>query len=239
MKTRLINKPQLFLLHFGGGNCYSYQFLKEDLIKAFDFIPLELPGRGKRMKEKLIQDNEFAIEDYLEQVKGLRNDQPFLIYGHSMGATMGLYISKRLEMIGDPPKALVVSGNSGPGTGENKQRHLMSDTELKQDLEELGGIPNEVFENDELFDFFSPILRADFEVMEKIKDEKEECVINTPIYAVMGDAEESALDIENWKRFTSKEFNFRILPGNHFFIHDNSKELVDIIIEQDGRNLVL
>ncbi|HAP63992.1 MAG TPA: thioesterase, partial [Cytophagales bacterium] len=36
-------QPQLFLLHFAGGNCYSFQFLKNIVPQQISFLPLELP----------------------------------------------------------------------------------------------------------------------------------------------------------------------------------------------------
>ena len=55
MQTKNL-KPQLFLLHFAGGNKYSFNFLKKYLESAFELVSIELPGRGDRMSEKLITD---------------------------------------------------------------------------------------------------------------------------------------------------------------------------------------
>jgi external thioesterase TEII len=57
--------------------------------------------------------------------------------------------------------------------------------------------------------------------------------VNTPIVAVMGDKEETAEDIENWRNFTSSTFKPHLLEGNHFFIHDHPAELVRIITHFD------
>jgi external thioesterase TEII len=48
----MMEKPQLFLLHFAGGSCYSFQFMLPYL-KDFNVLPIELPGRGRRIKESL------------------------------------------------------------------------------------------------------------------------------------------------------------------------------------------
>ncbi len=50
-----MKKTQLFLLHFAGGNYYSFRFMFPQL-NEFEIIPVELPGRGKRMKENLLKD---------------------------------------------------------------------------------------------------------------------------------------------------------------------------------------
>lgn len=232
-------KIQVFLLHFAGGNCYSFQFLKPYFPVNFEFIPLELPGRGKRMLEELLFDESHAIADYLNQIKALRNKKPFLIFGHSMGATLGLRVAKKLEESGDSLLRLIVAGNAGPGTGERKRRSEMGDEELKNELRTLGGVPEEVLENEDLFNFFIPSMKADFKLLENLKELDENYKIQAPITAVMGDEEETADEIGNWGRFTSNEFVHQLLKGNHFFIHDHPSEIGKIFKNSYDRSLVL
>jgi surfactin synthase thioesterase subunit len=224
------DKIQVFLLHFAGGNCYSFQFLKPYFINNLEFIPLELPGRGKRMGDNLLNNESDAVSDYIRQMRALRNKKSYIIFGHSMGASLGLRVTKELENIGDPPASLVVAGNAGPGTGERKYRSRMNDEELKEELRTLGGVPEEVLENEDLFNFFAPCMRADFELLENLKElDAENYKIKTPITAVMGDEEKTANEIENWGRFAANAFRHKLLKGNHFFIHDHPAELVKII----------
>ncbi len=62
-----MNKPQLFLLHFAGGNRYSFQFLLPQL-SAFNVVALELPGRGNRLNEPLLDNFNEAASDLYQQV---------------------------------------------------------------------------------------------------------------------------------------------------------------------------
>ncbi|MGX5687218.1 thioesterase II family protein [Chryseobacterium cucumeris] len=225
-------KFQLFLLHFAGGSIYSYDFLKKYIEPNIEFIPLELPGRGKRFSEKLLKTKNEVIDDYFSQIKKLRNNAPYIIFGHSMGATIGLSLVTKLEAIGDAPEKLIVSGNPGPGIKkENDEvRYLLNDLQFKETLGKLGGIPKEVLDNQELYEYFAPIIRADFECLEKYFFSEKGIQINIPIFAMMGDEEELSTKIENWSNFTNKDFEFKILQGNHFFIHDHPFELGNIIM---------
>ena len=225
-------KTQLFLLHFAGGSCYSFDFLKNELQTNFDCYPLELPGRGKRNQEAYLKDKSDAILDYVSQIRALRNDQPYIIFGHSMGATLGLSVTKKMEEYMDAPSMLIVSGNPGPGASQKDiERHTLSDAEFKEELRSLGGVPEEILEDEDLYEYFSPIMRADFEILEKNKGSEVGLVIDTPIYAMMGDREDTVGEIENWEKFTSKKFDYRILSGNHFFIHNHTEALTQIINE--------
>lgn len=223
-------KKQLFLLHFAGGNRYSYNFLQKSLVSDIEFIPVELPGRGERFRETLIRDKKEAIHDLFEQIKRKRNKAPFIIFGHSMGAILGLSVAKLFEDHNDKPDCLIVSGNPGPLENYTiSQRHNLDDETFKQKIAELGGVPNEIIENKEAFSFFSKIMRADFECIEKYQDFENKTTIQAPIYAIMGDQESLAPRIDNWKKFTNTSFNYQTMKGNHFFIHQNSKEIGRLI----------
>jgi external thioesterase TEII len=229
MMANYTMKPQLFLLHFAGGNCYSLQFLSSMLTK-FELIGLELPGRGDRINENLLKDFDLAAIDIYNQInQRLVSNNNFLIYGHSLGAYLALRVTGMLERMNRKPMHLIVSGSPGPGViRENKLHYLLGKEEFIVALKEMGGIPIEVIENKELFDFFEPILRADFEIAEK-KLLNSETAINTPIYALMGSEEERVGKILNWTNFTLSTFNFEILEGNHFFIYKHAKRIAEII----------
>lgn len=223
-----MDKPQLFLLHFAGGNCYSFQFMMP-FLKKFEVTPVELPGRGKRMKETLIRDFDRAAEDIYHQIMEKLTASRFVIYGHSMGATLGLRVASMLERNDCPPDYLIVSGNSGPGLKEGEvKRYLMESHRFMEELKRLGGMPEEILQNPELLEFFEPVLRADFEALEK-EELDDEPFINIPIYAVMGSKEKDVAFIENWANYTRNQFSYRVLDGDHFFIYDHPQKMAQLI----------
>ncbi|WP_247666463.1 thioesterase II family protein [Aquimarina sp. MMG015] len=233
---KMTKKVQLFLLHFAGGSSYSFDFLKKYNSELFEFLPLELPGRGKRFDQDFLENKQSCVKDYVRQIKSLRNnDVPYIIYGHSMGATLGLSVAFEMEKTGDSPMQLIVSGNPGPGVSndvndeEPKIRHKLNDEDFKQEIISLGGIPKEVINNDEFFKFFIPILRADFKVVETDREYEKNTMIKIPIYALMGSEERKKENIENWNNFTSGHFQFQILSGDHFFIYDHPQKITEII----------
>jgi len=222
-----MHKPQLFLLHFAGGSIYSYQFLRS-FLPEFDFIPLELPGRGKRIRERLIKDFNQAADDIYRQLVGQLQPRPFLIYGHSMGSLLALQVAALLEKTNQSPMAIIVSGNAGPGTREGKKRYLLEKNAFKAEMKAIGGMPDEVLENEELLEYFEPMLKADFEVVEK--DFSDYILkVNVPIYAVMGTEEEQNDHINDWMNYTTSGFAYELLEGNHFFILRHPEKMAGII----------
>lgn len=221
-------KPQLFLLHFAGGNVYSFQFMAS-LLHDFDVVPLELPGRGRRIQEELLKDFSLAAADLYKQIMQKLSSPVFLIYGHSMGASLALRVTTMLEQSGKYPAYVIVSGNAGPGAENIKNRHLMGKEDFIRELETLGGVPPEFMENEELFEFFEPILRADFQIAERTGMTSAEAPIRAPLLAMMGSEEPKVDQISNWERFTLSRFSSEILEGGHFFIHDHPEKIADMI----------
>jgi surfactin synthase thioesterase subunit len=229
-----MNKPQLFVIHFAGGNYYSYNFLIP-LLPDFDIVPLELPGRGKRIREKLLYDFEQAANDLYNQLTNKLSNGKFIIYGHSMGAYLTLRLCNMLEKVNKSPILIFVSGNAGPGM-QLKKRYQLEDNLLINELKELGGISTELEADRKLLEFFLPIIRADFEIVERsavhLAMEKP---VNAPIYAMMGEDEEQASNIQNWRKFSKTRFDYKLLNGGHFFIYRNA-EIIAGVIRANFRN---
>jgi len=217
----------LFLLHFAGGNRYSFQFLTSYL-KDFEVIPLELPGRGRRMGEDLLRNFDIAAADLYEQVVRCLDGPDFLIYGHSMGAYLALRVANMLERSGLHPAYLFVSGNAGPGIRDSRNRYLMGREEFIEELKKLGGIPEELIEDQELFDLFEPVLRADFEIAES-NDIDQDPPVSAPLFAMMGSEEEDVESISNWSRYTRSAYRHEVLTGDHFFIHRHPEKVAGLI----------
>ncbi|NQX41019.1 Surfactin synthase thioesterase subunit [Pedobacter steynii] len=232
-----MKKIQLFLLHFAGGNCYSFQFLYP-LLNNFEIIPVELPGRGMRIREELIRDFDEAAGDIYQQIFKKLNGNDFMLYGHSMGASLALRVAHMLEAENKIPKSLLVSGNTGPNTKRYQARYLMNNADFIEEIKKLGGAPDELFESEDLLDFYLPILRADFEIVEN-RVSSEEAAVLTPIYSMMGDLEENHQEISNWGNYTKTKFNSKIFEGGHFFIHDYPNEIAEIINQAYDREQLI
>lgn len=221
-----MKKKQLFLLHFAGGSIYSFEFLKS-IYTDFEMIPIELPGRGKRVKEKLLTSYKEAIQDIFSQITDKLNGSPFMIYGHSLGSSLGLGVADLLEKNNTPPQCLIVSGNAGPGVAIQTKRSDLDRTDFINMLTDLGGLPEELLQSEDLLDFVLPILRADFKIVEE-DFFIENTVIKSPIVAVMGNLEKYVDRINNWNKHTLSGFNSYVLKGNHFFIHNNGAKMIEI-----------
>jgi external thioesterase TEII len=234
--TSQVNRPQLFLVHFAGGSCFSYDFLKPFLGK-FEVISLELPGRGRRINEALLKDFDLAALDLYNQILPKLKTSVFFLFGHSMGASLVLRLSKLLENSNVFPSCLFISGNSGPD-GAKKKKYLLDDKEFIAEVKKLGGIPNEILEDEPSLNFYLPILKADMEISENNNLALDKPV-NSSIFAIMGNMEEDVDSITNLKKHTHSEFDYKIFNGGHFFIYHEPWKISTIITGTYDRLSVL
>jgi len=115
MKTSNNPKITLYCLPFAGGHSLSYRDFQANVDENILIKPLELPGRGKRIREPLLTNLEAMADDVFQQVISDLNGQLYAIYGHSMGAILGYLLTKRLVNAGKPaPLHLFVSGRKTP-----------------------------------------------------------------------------------------------------------------------------
>lgn len=222
-------KPQLFGLHFSGGNVYSLQNLFAGLKDTMNVELLELPGRGKRFNEELLDNRDAAVADLLSQIQSRRTGAPYVLYGHSMGAELGFIICHEMELRNDPPLCFIPTGNAGPNVHKREKIAELDREAFFAKLKEMGGMTNEILENEELLDYFEPILRADFKLLEDAEEVLIDYKINTPVMAVMGDEEKYVSEIRNWKAYTEGSFDHKVVSGDHFFIYKYGDMLLQLV----------
>jgi surfactin synthase thioesterase subunit len=225
----------LITFPYAGGSFYSFRDLENMVPKQIAWANLELPGRGKQIAEPLLTSPEAVVDYYFNQVIKLPlREQPYAFYGHSMGGLMQYLLAHRLKKEGYPmPAHLFVSGKSAPSylSGEPDRYSLPDDT-FKQKLFELGGMPNAILENDELLDFFIPILKADFKAIETWQYQPRE-KLNVPITVFHGEDDNfDSSACQLWQKETTEPLKLHIFSGNHFFILDQWQALANTIAEQ-------
>ncbi|MGI8635927.1 MAG: thioesterase II family protein [Segetibacter sp.] len=222
----------LFCLPFAGGSKYSLSFLKKVLPRNILCHFLEYPGRGSRIKEDFAENIFEVVDDLYNKIAPLLN-QPFALYGHSMGAKIAYLLARRIRESNKPdPLHLFISGTDAPSVPSKRPpKHLLPKDEFVTAVRELGGLPDEVLAHEEMLEYFEPILRADFRLSESYFH-KVNMPLKIPLTVMIGDQEDmEEADVLEWQSETVVPIKLHKLPGNHFFIYDNEKEIGKIIQE--------
>lgn len=226
------SKVNVFCLPFAGGNKYSYREFKNRAPSFLNFISLEYPGRGGRIKEPLLSSASALVDDLYKQVENIVDVGDYAIYGHSLGGLMTYLITRKLIENGHrQPLHLFITGTTGPSSLSRieRKRHLLPHAEFIQELKDLKGMPDEILQSDEMLEYCEPILRSDFMASEKYVHE-ESSPLDIPITVITGSEEDMEnSDIALWQNETTLPVDFKKFPGNHFFIYQNVQPIIQII----------
>jgi surfactin synthase thioesterase subunit len=221
----------LFCFPFAGGSSYSYKNFVDSAPDNIRLISFDLPGRGRRSTEALLSDIDNIVDDLFIKIKDSLH-APYAFYGHSMGTLLSYLLTRRIIRYGyQPPLHLFMSGRGGPSSAlKNGICHNLPRLEFFNALRELGGFPTEVLDEEEIMLFFEPILRADFKALETYQYQAPSKLFSIPITIMIGREEEISDDeLLLWQKETTTPIAIQYFAGNHFFIIDHAKEIMEVI----------
>ncbi|ACL75052.1 thioesterase II family protein [Ruminiclostridium cellulolyticum] len=227
------NTINLFCFPYAGGSSSVFSKLKRYADKNIKVVPVELAGRGQRIGEPFYKNMNEAINDIYDKISSFTYEQPFAFFGHSMGSSMVFELShKILQNQKKEPIHLFISGRCPPiNHKDDKKIHGLPDNKFIEEVYELGGTPKEVFENMELRRVFLPILRADYKLVEEYQYFEKANKLSCDISVFNGkDDRMTNLDgMKGWGDYTSGKTNIFEFDGGHFFLHNQMKEIMDIM----------
>ena len=148
-------------------------------------------------------------------------DQPFALFGHSMGALIA-YEAARLmqEEFALTPQQLIVSARVAPHCSLTRAPiNKLPQAEFVEGLRQLNGTPHDVLGDESLMALIGPMLRADLAIHEEYLHQPGSR-LRSDILAFGGlrDTEAGRAGLNAWREMTAGSFSLRMLPGDHFFI---------------------
>jgi surfactin synthase thioesterase subunit len=218
-------------LPFAGGNCYSYVNFEKIAPEGVEWITLELPGRGRRISEEILDSTKDQVDDIFRQMSPYTTKGNYILYGHSMGGLLAYELARMLtEKQCQLPVFLFITGRNAPSGVYSKKLSQLSSDLLWENVLSMGGVSQELANNDDLKDFFEPVLRADFRSIENYEYVKKP-KLNIPIYLRAGSEENISVEsLRGWQDETVAEVDIALLEGNHFFIYDHKEHLLGEMI---------
>lgn len=219
------------LLHHAGGDKYAYRNYTA-LAPEISTFATELPGRGDRFTEPLLDEMGAIVEDLFRQVSS-QVAEPYVLVGKSMGALTGYLLMHRLMEAGLPlPVHVIFGSRKCPASyGEHVRiAHTDSKTFWKG-VEAYGGCPPALLQHEELKELYEPILRADFKALENYVHAERPLL---PVSATIWTGAEDAISEEvtyGWRQHFGGEVTFATLPGGHFFMYEQVDKVSERILE--------
>lgn len=232
-----MSKICLYCLPFAGGNSYSYRPL-QDLTESIEMIPLELPGRGRRIREHLLTDLNLLAADAFNQLIVRDLTQKYALFGHSMGALLVYLVAQRLVTADLPlPVHIFVSGHRAPSVSHRLTwKHNLPKTEFIAMLQQLGGCPSEILQDVALLNFFEPVLRADLQAAE-LYQYQVSLPLPVPMTVMLGTEEQEVnyQEAAAWQQESIYPLAIKVFHGGHFFIFEQIRQIKQVIVQTLAR----
>lgn len=219
----------LFLIPYAGGSFYAYNGLAGLLAPGIAPVALDLPGRGRRLREPLLDDAGAMARDLFGLMRP-RLAQPYAIFGHSLGAILACLTAGLARQAGLPePRHLFLSARAAPEQPEPGRLHALPESDfLDQMARRYQGIPQAVLDEPELLALFGPILRADVTAAENFRHQPQG--LSAPATVLLGEDDPSTRHREpGWDQATSGPVTLRRFSGGHFFLFDHLPEVAALI----------
>lgn len=231
-------KMRLFCFPYAGGTAQIFRNWADNLPSTIEVCPVQLPGRGNRMREMPFRHITPLVEDIAEGLSPFLKG-PFAFFGHSLGAIISFELAIKLQREdGRLPAHLFVSGRRAPVIpSQDPITHNLPADEFVEELRRLNGTPREVLGHSELMQLMLPVLRADFEISQTYKHSGGQS-LSCPmtVFGGLQDQDVPRDYLEAWQDHTTGPFKLRMLPGDHFFLHE-SEQLLLAILSQELREL--
>src|ERR1043166_562335 len=88
-------KLRLFCLPYAGGGASMYRAWRPVFPSSIEICPVFLPGREKRIHEPHIRDCNLLLENLMKALVQF-TDEPYALFGHSMGAFLAYELAVSL-----------------------------------------------------------------------------------------------------------------------------------------------
>lgn len=211
----------LFCFPYAGGSKHLYENWQEYLPASIRVYPIEYPGRGTKTKEKLVSNLVQILACLEKEVRDTHKGR-FAFFGHSLGAIIAFELALILgDKYGISPVALFLSGCPSPNAATFLSSHSkQDDTSFIDTLQKINGIPPGLLESKEFKDFFLPVLRADFSLMDEYDRKETKVSFPLVLFGSNRDPIVSLSDMKKWAEWSEQKTELYEMEGDHFFVHE-------------------
>jgi surfactin synthase thioesterase subunit len=238
----VVSPTALVCLPFAGAGTAFYRPWSADVDPGrLRIVPLQLPGRERRVDEDPHRDVSAAVDDLVAGLPGaLAGARRVALFGHSLGAVLAYELAVRLTGTSGGGASdiapdievvrLFVSGSPTPDVRRERRATGLPDEEFLTRVAEFAGLRHEAMADPEMRELILPVLRADIAMHENYVPGTGDPV-PVPIVALRGcgDALVTADEALGWAKFTSRDFGYAELPGGHMYLTESRAALLRLV----------
>jgi medium-chain acyl-[acyl-carrier-protein] hydrolase len=222
---------RVFCFPFAGGSSVTYHPWLDHLHPLAELVTVQMPARGARLAADPCDNMPELVASLFGAIGPLLN-QPFVFFGHSMGAKVAFELAKRLHEAGLPlPQHFVASASPAPFFPRaGAPVHDLSDAQFIAHLADLNGTPERVLRSRELMALLMPAMRADFKLLHAYVGSSD-TVLPTRLTLCGGHADDSVPQEQllAWRRLFTQPGALHMFDGGHFFINQHTAGVMDVV----------
>jgi medium-chain acyl-[acyl-carrier-protein] hydrolase len=227
-RPRPTARLRLFCVAHAGGGASAYRSWAARLPPEIEVVALQPPGRENRLLETPLCAVSDLVPRIVDTVQPLL-ELPHAWFGHSLGALVAFETCHELRRRGMPaPVRLAVSGRPAPHLPQcHPPIHDAPAADLVTRLRELDGTPRALLDDAETLAALLPLLRADLKMSETYQW-RPGPPLDYPISVFGGRQDQfaSLAELQAWHRHTTRGCIVRVLPGGHFFLHEQPEHIL-------------
>jgi medium-chain acyl-[acyl-carrier-protein] hydrolase len=228
---------RVFCFPYAGAGPTAFSRLAACAPTHWEFVALQLPGRGARLGSVPLHRFDEALDDACAHL-GPWFDRPSVFLGHSLGAILAFESARRWLETRSPNEAprlqaLIVSACVAPQHWPTERGRALARLDrpgLVDALRQYNGTPEEVFEDDELLDLLLPTLKADFDLVASYRY-RGSAGLTLPLLVMHG-ADDPYVDgarLAGWRDQTQATSKVICCDGDHFFYESREHDIIQLI----------
>lgn len=220
-----MKKMKCFYFTYAG--CWSTDFISDDPVWSnnnIQIICVKYTIRNNMTWTEFIDD---LIDKIIAEIDG----DDYILWGHSMGATIAYEVYYELKKRQDLIQPLHVYVSSG--TPPHKiERNLVnvSDECFEQEFIDLGGIRSEILKSEAMLKLTMRTIKRDIIMLYKYNYEKHMKKMECPLTVLFGSKDKLSRFMYDWNELPLTDCNNILFEGDHFFIFNILDQFVQIIM---------
>ncbi|MEV6756771.1 alpha/beta fold hydrolase [Streptomyces sp. NPDC051214] len=226
IRPRPVDDPalRLFVLHHAGGSHLAYTDWVGHFPDDWDICLMEAPGRGP-LSGLPAREDAAALAAFLLEDIHLLLEAPFAFFGHSMGALTAYEMTLQLVERGlDLPVWLGISACEAPFDEQppfgGAPLHTLPSPKLRSALAAMGGLPQAILDDEDIWQVYEPRLRADFKLVETWRprpEDRSRIPVPCSLFGGEDDHVVSRAQLRAWGEGADRLIGEHFFPGGHFY----------------------
>ncbi|MCX4704048.1 alpha/beta fold hydrolase [Streptomyces sp. NBC_01373] len=208
-------RPRLFCFPHAGGSASVFTVLRNVLADRVNVVPVQLPGRERRLRDPLPMDMAALVADLDTQLDPYL-DRPYALYGHSMGALVAHDLAVRRAQRGasTPRRLLTGACRALHLPAAFAAAHAQPDRVLREQMLSCGGLSEDMLAYPDWVEAALTLTRGDLRLCAS-RVHTPAGPMPWPVEAFHGAGDPLVAEREAaaWAEHSNGEFGLHRLPG--------------------------